>query len=29
VEPVDDSNHLVFIDRTDVVTDQVQKFLMQ
>jgi pimeloyl-ACP methyl ester carboxylesterase len=27
VELVDDSNHLVFIDRTDVATDQLQKFL--
>ena len=24
---VDDPNHIVFIDRTDVVTDQLQKFL--
>jgi len=24
---VDASNHIVFIDRTDVVTEQLQKFL--
>jgi hypothetical protein len=27
VKLVDDSNHLVFIDRTDMVTDLFQKFL--
>ena len=28
VELVDDSNHIVFIDRTDVVTDRLKKFLV-